>query len=100
MYTLQNDMLTQIMAKHIRKRKHIDIFRLGGGCIIVFVRGVRGGVGAGLCSDRAASCFRGYMVAGCGYPGRGFRGFRSVCVGNGRYSGKCLRSDGLFLYQR
>lgn len=36
MHTLQNDMLTQIMVKHIRKRKYIDIFRLGAGCIIVF----------------------------------------------------------------
>lgn len=36
MHTLQNDMLTQIMAKHIRQRKYIDIFRLGVGCIIVF----------------------------------------------------------------
>ena len=37
------------MAKHIRQRKYIDIFRLGAGCIIVFVRGVRGGVGARVC---------------------------------------------------
>lgn len=36
MHTLQNDMLTQIMEKHIRQRKYIDIFRLGVGCIIVF----------------------------------------------------------------
>lgn len=49
MHTLQNDMITQIMAKHIRQRKYIDIFRLGVGCIIVFVGGVRGGVGARVC---------------------------------------------------
>ena len=49
MYTLQNDILTQIMVKPVRQRKYIDIFRLGVGCIIVFVRGVRGGVGARVC---------------------------------------------------
>ena len=39
MHTLQNDILTQIMAKHIRQRKYIDVFRLGVGCIIVFGEG-------------------------------------------------------------
>ena len=101
MHTLQNDILTQIMAKHIRQRKYIDIFRLGVGCIIVFVGGERGGVGARVCLG--SYCFvaaHGSMRSGCKHPGRGFRGFRSVCVGNGRYLCKCLRSDGLFLYQR
>lgn len=62
MYTLQNDILTQIMEKHIRQRKYIDIFRLGVGCIIIFVGGVRGGVGVGLCVDRAALWPPGFYV--------------------------------------
>ena len=63
MYTLQNDILTQIMVKHIRQRKYIDIFRLGVGCIIVFVRGVRGGVGACVCLG--SCCFVAALVL-CG----------------------------------
>lgn len=100
MYTLQNDMLTQIMVKHIRQRKYIDIFRLGVGCIIVSAEGVRGGVGACL-PWIVLLCGRpGSMWSGCKHPGRGFRGFGSVCVGNGRYLGKCLRSDCLFIAKR
>ena len=101
MHTLQNDMLTQIMTKHIRKREYIDIFRLGVGCIIVFVGGVRGGVGACVCLGSCCMWLPGLHGDRIQASGeRGFRGFRSVCVGNGRYLGKCLRSDGLFLYQR
>ena len=49
MHTLQNDMLTQIMVKHIPKTGiYTNIFRLGVGCIIVFGEG-RGGVGACVC---------------------------------------------------
>lgn len=51
------------MAKHIRQRKYIDIFRLGVGCIIVFVGGVRGGVGARVC---LGSCHFVAALALCG----------------------------------
>ena len=63
MYTLQNDMLNRIMAKHIRQRKYIDVFRLGVGCIIVFVGGVRGGAGACVCLG--SCCFVAALVL-CG----------------------------------
>ena len=50
MHTLQNDMLTQIMAKHIRKREYIPIyFALVSVALLFFVGGVRGGVGACVC---------------------------------------------------
>ena len=50
--------------------------------------------------DRAACGRPGSMWSGRKHLGRGFRGFRSVCVGNGRYLGKYLRSDGLFIVKR
>lgn len=51
------------MAKHIRQREYIDIFRLGVGRIIVFVGGVRGGVGACVCLG--SCCFVAALVL-CG----------------------------------
>ena len=85
---------------HTETEIYNNIFRLGVGCIIVFVGGVRGGVGACVCLG--SCCYVAALVL-CGRAasirGRDFRGFGSVGVGNGRYLGKFLRSDGLFLYQ-
>ena len=101
MHTLQNDMLTQIMVKHIRKREYIPIYFalvlvallfLWKACVEEWARV--------FALDRAACGCRGFMGPEYRHPGRGFRGFRSVCVGNGRYLGKCLRSDGLFIAKR
>ena len=69
MYTLQNDMLTQIMAKHIRQRKYIDIFRLGVGCIIVFGEACVEEWARVFALDRAACGCRGFMGTGYRHPG-------------------------------
>lgn len=101
MHTLQNDILTQIMAKHIRKREYIPIYFALVLVALLFL-GRRAWRSGRVCLPWIVLlCGRpGSMWSGCKHPGRGFRGFRSVCVGNGRYLGKCLRSDGLFIAKR
>ena len=75
MYTLQNDILTQIMAKHIRQRKYIDIFRLGVGCIIVFGEACVEEWARVFALDRAALWPPWFYVVGLQAPGAWFSCF-------------------------